>query len=90
MKTFERIASETVEADKVETPFLLNGVQYDAGDYLVKNAQGALEGAKAAEFEANFRARRKPSTKTWSRKKKAPEGSTETPTEQTQTDQAAA
>jgi len=64
--TYEKISADTVEALQQDGPFMLNGVQYNAGDYLVKNPDGILTGAFAADFEQAYRKRKK----TWSRKKK--------------------
>jgi len=64
--TYEEISPNTVEAAKVEKPFMLEGVQYNAGDYLLQDpTNGTVKGVKAVEFEAQYR------KKTWSRARKA-------------------
>jgi hypothetical protein len=62
------INSTELEAYKSESPFSLVGEEFEAGDYIVKEPDGSVVGARASEFEAKYK---KVEKKTWSRKKKA-------------------
>jgi hypothetical protein len=81
-KEFKRKESERINAAQAESDFKLNDKPFVAGDYIVQNADGSLEGVARAEFEEVF----EPVRKTWSRKKKAEATSEATPaTDQAET-----
>jgi hypothetical protein len=57
--TYKRKESEEIQAAKAEADFKLDGKNYTAGDYIVQNKDGSLEGVKATEFEEVFEIKRK-------------------------------
>jgi hypothetical protein len=58
--------SATISALISDGPFLLNGQQFQAGDFIVKNPDGSLTGKAAAEFDEQYERVKK----TWTRTKK--------------------
>ena len=54
MKPYRRKGGD-IQATKMTAPFVSpSGDQFDIGDYLVLDAKGNLDGAKAEAFEADF------------------------------------
>lgn len=81
---YDVVTAEQIDALEMSSDFLANGIQFHAGDFLIKESNGNLTGMEKTEFDLKYR-----KAKGHSRRKKTDVSTNDTENTSTETGEVA-